>query len=60
MSAIIVQFELVLGFDEGGFGFGHSSGDPVVEFIDGFVSGAHAIRLETHPREVGIERNETR
>jgi hypothetical protein len=60
MSAIVVQLELVLGFDEGGFGFRHFSGDPVAEFIDGFISGAHAVRLETHPREAGIERNEMR
>jgi hypothetical protein len=49
--AIIVQLELVLGFDKDGFGFGHSGGDPVAEFVDGLVGGVHTVRLETHLRK---------
>jgi hypothetical protein len=48
---IIVQLELVLGFDEGGFGFGDSSGDPVTELVDRLVSGAPTVRLKPHMRE---------
>jgi hypothetical protein len=51
-SAIVVQLELILGFDEGGFGFRHSSSDPVAEFINGVLGRVHTIRLNTHLREV--------
>jgi hypothetical protein len=48
---IVVELELVFGFDERGFGLGNPGSNLVVELIDGLVSGAHAARLETHPRD---------
>jgi hypothetical protein len=54
-SAIIVELELVFGFDEHGFGLGNPGSNPVTELVDKLVGRAHAIQLETHPREaVGI------
>jgi hypothetical protein len=51
VSVIIAQLELVLGFEEGSFGFGDSGGNPVAELVDGLVSGVATVWLEIHPRE---------
>jgi hypothetical protein len=48
---IIVELELVLGFDEHGFGLGNPGSDLVTELVDRLVSRAHAVQLKTHPRE---------
>jgi hypothetical protein len=51
VPAVIVQLELILGFDEGDFGFEDSGADPVAELIDRLFGGAPTIQLKTHPRE---------
>jgi hypothetical protein len=51
MSAIIVELELVLGFDERGFGPGNPSSDPVAELVDRLVGGVYTVRLKTHLRK---------
>jgi hypothetical protein len=50
--AIIVKLELVFGFDKHSFGLRNPGSDPGMELVDGLVSTAHAVWLETHPREV--------
>jgi hypothetical protein len=58
VPAVIVQLELVLGFNEGSFGFGDSGGNPVAELIDGLVGRVPTIWLKTHPREAAGVRHE--
>jgi hypothetical protein len=56
--AIVVEFELIFGFDECGFGLGNLGSDPVAELIDGLVSGAHAVQLKIHLRETASVHHE--
>jgi hypothetical protein len=57
-SAIVVQLELVLGFNERGFGFRDSGRDPVSELVRGFHARPQSVGLEPHPREPSSVRHE--
>jgi hypothetical protein len=50
--AIVAVPELIFGFDKCSFGLRNPSGNPDAKLVDGFVSGACAIQLEPHPREL--------
>jgi hypothetical protein len=52
MPVIIVQLELIFGFDECGFGLGNPGCDSVTELIDRFVGRLCTVRLEPHLREL--------